>query len=60
MSDQMIDQDKIRLSHRFLDIDKKSLVMVPMSHLPAGCSKHGDQQPWRQWSWKLDNGLTYC
>jgi len=30
-----------------ITVNRKSSVMVLMSSLPAGCSRHGDQQLWR-------------
>jgi len=40
MPDQMM---KIVWKARFSDVDRKSSVMVLMSSLPAGCSRHEDQ-----------------
>jgi len=37
----------MRLSEKscmFSDVERKSSVMVLMSSLPTGCSRHGDQQ----------------
>jgi len=40
----MRSDDEIVWKARFSDVDRKWSVTVLMSSLPAGCSRHGDQQ----------------
>jgi len=52
LSDSRSD-DKTVWKARFSDVDRKLSMMVPMSSLPAACSRHGDQQLWRPYYWQL-------